>query len=100
MTFRDRLGGAAVSEELHGQRLSAVETEVQTIRTEMGGIRTEMVAVKSDVKGLGAILGRIEEGILRAQDQQDQKERLSKPNLVAIVSVIITVYDGDRPQSG
>lgn len=85
-------GAAAVSEEYgHGQRIAAVESEVQTIRTEMGGIRSEMGVVKADIKGLGAILGRIEQGILRAQEQQDQKEQLSRPNMVAIVSVIITL---------
>lgn len=64
----------------HGQRLTAVESEVQTIRSEMG-------TIKADVKGLGAILGRIEEGILRAQDQQDRQ----KVSPIAIVSFIVTV---------
>lgn len=71
----------------HGSRISAVETEVQTIRSEMGGLKTEMGVVKADVKGLGAILGRIEQGILRAQDQ-DARQKL---NPVAVVTVIITV---------
>jgi hypothetical protein len=81
-----------VSEEYgHGQRIAAVETEVATIRSEMGGIKSEMGVVKADVRGLGAILNRIETGILRAQEQQDHKEQLSKPNLVAMVSVLITI---------
>ena len=87
-----QLGGYTVSDELgHGQRISAVETEVQTIRSEVGGMRTELGVVKADVKGLGAILNRIEQGILRAQDQQDHREAQSKPNLVAVVSVLITM---------
>ena len=87
-----RLGGYTVSDELgHGQRISAVETEVQTIRSEMGGLKTEVGVVRADVKGLGAILNRIEQGILRAQEQQDHREAQGKPNLVAVVSVLITL---------
>lgn len=68
----------------HSGRLDRVEAEVATIRTEMGGL-------KADVKGLGAILGRIEQSVLRAQERDDSREERSKPNLVAVISVLITL---------
>lgn len=57
----------------------------------MGGLKTEMGRVQSDVKGLGAILSRIEQGMLRAQEQQDQREASSKHSPVAIATVLVTI---------
>jgi hypothetical protein len=80
-----------VGEEAHSVRLDRVENEVGAIRSEMGGLRTEMGRVQADVKGLGAILSRIEEGVVRAQDQQDQRELRSRQSPVAIATMLVTV---------
>lgn len=75
----------------HDARIGRVEGEVQTIRSEMGGLKSDVSSLKGDVKGLGSILGRIEQGVLRAQDKSEEREHASKPNLVAVVSVLITI---------
>jgi hypothetical protein len=80
-----------VSEEAHSVRLDRVEGEVGAIRSEMSGMRTDMSQVQADVKGLGAILSRIEQGVLRAQEQQDQREALAKHSPVAIATVLVTI---------
>jgi hypothetical protein len=77
--------------EHHEARVARVETEVQAIRGEMGALTGEVSGLKADVKGLGAILGRIEQGVLRAQERADEREVAGKPNLIAIVSVLITI---------
>jgi hypothetical protein len=79
-----------VSED-HSQRLDRVESEVGTIRTEMGGLKDNLGRVQADVKGLGAILSRIEQGVVRAQEQQDQREAQSKHSPIAIATVLITI---------
>jgi hypothetical protein len=79
-----------VSED-HSVRLDRVENEVGAIRSEMGGLKTEMGRVQADVKGLGAILSRIEQGVLRAQEQQDQREIQARHSPVAIATVLITI---------
>lgn len=76
---------------VHGQRLDRVENEVQAIRGDMSTLTSEVGGLKADVKGLGAILGRIEQGVLRAQEKTEEREAASKPNLVAVVSVLITI---------
>lgn len=75
----------------HDARIGRVESEVQTVRSEMSSLAGEVTIVKSDVKGLGAILGRIEQGVLRAQEKSEERDLASKPNLVAVVSVLITI---------
>lgn len=77
--------------EHHEARIGRVENEVSAIRGEMGALTTEVTGLKADVKGLGGILGRIEQGVLRAQERADEREVAGKPNLVAIVSVLITI---------
>lgn len=72
-------------------RLDRVETEVLTIRTEMGGIKADVGGLTSDVRALGGILGRIERGVEAAQAKHEEKEQASKPNMLAIVSVLITI---------
>jgi hypothetical protein len=81
-----------MAEELnHGPRIDRVEGEVQAIRGEMGTLTKEVSDIRSDVRGLGAILGRIEQSVLRAQERDDHREDRAKPNIVAIVSVLITM---------
>lgn len=72
-------------------RLATVESEVQTIRSEMGGLKDNVGRLTADVKGLGAILGRIEQGVARAQEQQDQRDERRQPNLVAVMTMLVTV---------
>lgn len=72
-------------------RLDRVETEVSTIRSEMGSVIRDVGSLKADVRGLGSVLGRIEQSMLRAQDRDENKEDRSKPNVVAIISVLITI---------
>lgn len=79
-----------MSEETHSVRLDRVESEVGAMRSDMGGLRTEVSNVQADVRSLGTILKRIEEGMLRAQDQQDQKEAQSRHSPVAVATVLIT----------
>lgn len=47
--------------------------------------------VKADVKAFGGILVRIEEGVNKAQERSDEKEIAGKPNLVAVISILITL---------
>lgn len=61
----------------HGSRLGRVESEV--------------AGLKADVRGLGEVLGRIESGVLRAQEQAEHREQLSKPNITALISILITM---------
>jgi hypothetical protein len=77
--------------EQHEARIGRVENEVQTVRSEMSALAGEVTIVKADVKGLGAILGRIEQGVLRAQEKSEERDLAGKPNLVAVVSVLITI---------
>lgn len=79
-----------MSEESHGVRIDRVEAEVGAIRTHMDGLKTDMGRVQADVKGLGGILTRIENGVLRAQEQQDQREQQSRHSPVAIATVLVT----------
>lgn len=77
-------GFTNVSDVAHGARLDRVETEVSTIRSEMSGL-------KADVRGLGTILSRIEDGVLRAQERAENREAAGRPSLVAVVSILITI---------
>jgi uncharacterized protein (UPF0335 family) len=77
--------------EHHEARIERVETEVQTVRTEMATLTRDVGGLKADVKGLGSILGRIEQGVLRAQEKSEERDLAGKPNLVAVVSVLITI---------
>lgn len=72
-------------------RLDRLESDVITIRGEMGGLKTEMAEVKSDVRGLGAILSRIEQGVTESQRQASTRELAGRPNLMAIISVLVTI---------
>lgn len=77
--------------EHHEARLGHVEKEVQTVRQEMTSLGRDVGTLKADVKGLGAILGRIEQGVLAAQEKYDARDLAGKPNIVAVVSVLITI---------
>jgi hypothetical protein len=72
-------------------RLDRVEDEISTIRSEMGGLKTEMGLVKADVRGLSAILSRIEQGVVRAQDQQDERDTRSRTPPIALATVLVTI---------
>jgi hypothetical protein len=75
----------------HDARIVRVESEVQSLRDGMGQLSTDLGNLKADVKGLASILGRIEQGVLRAQERSDEREVAGKPSIVALVSVLITV---------
>lgn len=72
-------------------RIDRVEGEVQSIRTEIGGVKADVVSLTGDVRALGGILSRIEAGVQRAQEQSDHREQLRQPNVVALISVLVTV---------
>lgn len=57
----------------------------------MTQLSTDVTGLKADVKGLGGILGRIEQGVLRSQEKSEEKEASSRPNLVALISILITI---------
>lgn len=65
-------------------RLERVEGEVSTIRNEMAGL-------KADMRSFGEILGRIEGAVAKAHERQDQKEVQSRPNIVAVSSVLVSI---------
>lgn len=65
-------------------RLDRVETEVYALRDEVGGL-------KASVQSFGAVLTRIEDGIIRAQERTDHQQDRNRPNITAIVSVLITI---------
>jgi hypothetical protein len=73
-------------------RLDRVEHEVGAIRGEMGALTTEMGNIKADVRGLGAILSRIEVGVSKAQERADNREDRGKPNVTAVVSILISIF--------
>jgi hypothetical protein len=75
----------------HGQRIDRVEGEVSGIRADVASLTSDVTGLKIDVKGLGGILGRIEAGVNRAQEQSEQRATANKPNVVAIVSILITI---------
>lgn len=75
----------------HGARLDHVETEVRTIRSEMGELKSDVGRLSGDVRALGGILGRIEAGVERAQEKNEQKEQAGRPSIVALVSVLVTI---------
>jgi len=72
-------------------RIDRVEGDVATIRGEVGSLTREVGGLKADVKGLGSILGRIEQGVTRAQEKSEERDERSKPNLIAVISVLITI---------
>lgn len=73
-----------MSEVDHGQRIGRVETEVQSLHINVSDL-------KADVKGLGSILSRIERGIETAQERSAEREEHSKPNVTAVISILITM---------
>lgn len=73
-----------MSGDTNATRLDRVETEVSVIRSEMGGL-------KADVRSLGAVLSRIEAGVAKAQERTEERDERSKPNLIAVISVLITI---------
>lgn len=73
-----------MSVEEHGSRLDKVESEVSTIRTEMAGL-------KSDVRGLGSILSRIEQGVASAQQRFDDDKHASRVNPIALATVLLAI---------
>lgn len=75
----------------HDARLGRVETEVEGMRSDITGIKTQVSAVTADVKAFGGILSRIETGVLRSQERSEERQDANKPNLTAIVSVLITI---------
>jgi hypothetical protein len=75
----------------HSSRIDRVEIEMSGMRGEVLSLTNDVAGLKSDVKGLGNILGRIEQGVMRAQEKSEEKEQAGKPNLIAVVSVLITL---------
>lgn len=73
------------------QRFEKVETEVSNLRDDFSLFTRDLDVVKSDIKALGGILIRIEGGVTRAQEKAEERSERSKPNLTAIVSVLITI---------
>ncbi len=57
----------------------------------LGRVESEVAGLKADVRSLGEVLGRIESGVLRAQEQAEHREQLSKPNVTAMISILITM---------
>jgi hypothetical protein len=80
-----------MAEGIDATRLDRVETEVATIRFEMGDLKSEVTSVKADIHALGGILSRIEESVKDAHSEQSQRDQRSRPNLIAVVSVLITI---------
>ena len=80
-----------MSEDLHAGRIDRVETEVASIRTDLGGLKNDMVGIKADVGGLSNILVRIEGSVSQAQTRYDTRENAARPNMVAIMGVLITI---------
>lgn len=72
-------------------RIGRVEQDVLAMREDIGTLTRGFDAVQSDVKSLGNILNRIETGVARAQEKSDERSERNKPNLTAIVSVLITI---------
>ncbi len=80
-----------MSDADYGPRIANVEGEVRSLHQAVGAISTDLTGVKADVKGLGSILSRIEQGVLRSQEQAEHREQLSKPNVTAMISILITM---------
>lgn len=89
--FTLRSWGAGMSDENHASRIDRVEGDVSSIRGEISALARDVGTVQSDVKGLGAILGRIEQGVVRSQEKSEEKADRAKPNLIAVISILITV---------
>ena len=73
------------------QRLGRVEADVVSIREDFSIVTRDLDTVKSDIKALGGILVRIESGVQRAQEKSEERSERNRPNLTAIVSVLITI---------
>jgi hypothetical protein len=80
-----------MTETSDGSRIDRVENEVSAIRSEMGGLKTEMGRVQADVRGLSGILSRIEQGVARAQEQQDDRDIRSRHSPVALATILVTI---------
>lgn len=72
-------------------RLTHVEREVSTIRGEMAGLTKEMGDVRADVRGLGSILGRIEQGVAEAQQRFDNDKQAARLNPIALATVLLSI---------
>jgi hypothetical protein len=72
-------------------RLTHVEREVSTIRGEMAGLTKEMGDVRADVRGLGSILGRIEQGVAEAQQRFDNDKLAARINPIAMATVLLSI---------
>lgn len=73
------------------KRLGRVEADVVSIREDFSTVTRDLDTVKSDIKALGGILVRIESGVQRAQEKSEERSERNRPNLTAIVSVLITI---------
>lgn len=80
-----------MSEVDHGQRIGRVEAEVQSLHANVNALGLDVTGIKADVKGLGSILNRIERGIETAQERSAEREEHSKPNVTAVISILITM---------
>lgn len=80
-----------MSNEAHGPRLDRVEKEVSAIGSDVTGLKGDMTGLKADMRGFGSILNRIEQGVASAQERFDNRELASKPNMVAVMGVLITL---------
>jgi hypothetical protein len=73
------------------ERGDSAATRLGRLEADVGGLKIGFGRLEADVRNFGAILGRIEDGIVRAQTEAADKERLSKPPVVAVVAVLITL---------
>ena len=84
-------GGHLVSEVDHGARIGRVESDVQSMRESMGALASDVTGLKADVRGLGSILGRIEQGVASAQQQWQDDKQASRINPIALTTVLVSV---------
>lgn len=61
------------------------------VEDEMSELKQGLADVRADVKGLGGILNRIEQSMLRAQDEESKREEGRRHSPVAIATVLITM---------
>lgn len=65
-------------------RLDRVEGEVAEIRAGLGELRSEL-------RNVGSFIGRIEGTLRDWQEREDRRAAASKPNITALVSMLITI---------
>lgn len=79
-----------MSEE-HGARLGRVESEVSSIKQDVAKLEKGFTNVQADVRNLGNILSRIEQGVVAQGQRFDNDKQATRVSPVAVVTIIITV---------